>query len=89
VAENNALGSGGAPSNHVLVRSADIGADDLEDDPVFNGLALWILELGVIDGLDFNLARSEINNSAIACCGKLLCDDCEGAEIFGFSGTRP
>jgi hypothetical protein len=50
----------------VLVRSADIGGDDLEDHPMLDRFALWILELGIIDGLDFDLSGADINNAAIA-----------------------
>jgi hypothetical protein len=50
----------------VLIRAADICADDLQNHTVLDGLPLWILKLGIVDRLNLDLPGSEKNNAAIA-----------------------
>jgi hypothetical protein len=50
----------------VLIRAADVGRDDLEDDAVLDLLAGGIGKFGVVDVLDLDLAGAEIDETAIA-----------------------
>ncbi|MCY1289822.1 hypothetical protein D9M70_389320 [compost metagenome] len=65
VAEHQADLGGGTAAHHVLVRAADVGGDDFQDDPVLDLLAARVLHFGVVDLLDFDLARTEINDTTI------------------------
>src|SRR5439155_17834936 len=74
VAEDQALWCGGPAPDHVLVRAADVGGDDLQDDAVLTlaadvlGVDAWpVLEhqFGVVDGLDLNLARTDVGDGLV------------------------
>ena len=72
--QDQALRSGGASADHVLIGPADVGGHDLQNDAVRGvfpaervRLALGHLELGVRDGLNLHLARLDISNSTISC----------------------
>jgi len=75
VAEDQALGGRGAAPNHVLVAAADVGGDDLEDDPLVAPAAhvvrmhprpVFQHELGVVDGVDLNLPRADVGNGLVS-----------------------
>jgi hypothetical protein len=55
-----------AAAHHVLVRAADVGGDDLEDDTVIDVPAVGRPHLRKVDGLHFHLAGTQIDNAAIA-----------------------
>ncbi len=52
-------------AHHMLVGTADIGRDDLENNAVINFPAVWILKPGVRNILHLNLAGSEIHYTTI------------------------
>src|ERR1039457_6188323 len=75
VAEHEAFGGGRAAAHHVLVAAADVGRDDLEDHAVraFPSHVRWVdpgavlqFQLRVVNGLDLDLARSEIDNGTVS-----------------------
>src|SRR5207245_4297412 len=55
----------GAPADHVLVATADVGRSRLDDDAVVDSLSRRCLQFGVIDALHLDFARPEINHSVI------------------------
>ena len=63
---------GRAATHHVLVRAADVGGDDLQDDAMRDVLAVGRPHLRKVDGLHFHLAGTQIDNAAIAGHGTLL-----------------
>jgi len=67
MAQHETLGGRRTATHHVLVRAADVAAGDPQDDTVIDRLALGIYELGIVDGLNFNLPGPEVNDSMIAC----------------------
>src|SRR5699024_3730631 len=80
VAQDQVLGCGGAAPDHVLVRAADVGGDDLEDRAVGDGAPDVVgvdtgpvleLELGIGDVLDLGPARLEVGDAAVAGHGAL------------------
>src|SRR5207244_834255 len=74
VAEDQAIWRGGPAPDHVLVRAADVGGDDLEDDAVLT-LATDVLgidarpvlehQLGIVDGLDLDLAWTHVGDRLV------------------------
>ena len=74
VPENQALGSGGATADHVLVGAADVGGHDLEDRRVGKRAAHVVrvdarsvlqLEGGEVDVLDLDLARAHVGDASV------------------------
>ena len=72
VAQHETGRRGRAAAHHVLVRAADVGGDDLQDDAVIDVPAVGRLHPGIVDGLHFDLAGPEIDDAAIAGHGTLL-----------------
>lgn len=66
VAQDQADLGSSAATDHVLVRTADVGGDHLQDDAVFDFLAARVLHFRVVDLLYFDLASAEIHHSTIA-----------------------
>jgi hypothetical protein len=54
-----------APAHHMLIAAADVSRDRLDDDAVVDFPALRRLQLGVVDALHLDFARSEIDHSVI------------------------
>ena len=65
MAENHAGSSCGAAANHVLIRTADVGGDYLEDDAVIDLLPGWVFQFGVVDRLHFNVIWAEKDDPSI------------------------
>src|SRR5690606_15903137 len=81
VAEDEILRRRCPASDHVLVRTADVGGHHLEDGPVGHlaSHVVWVhtravleLELWVGDVLDLSLARAEVGHAAVARHGDSL-----------------
>src|SRR5581483_3658909 len=64
VAEHQPGGSRGPAPHHVLVAPTDVGGDDLEDDAVI-AAPVPQRQFGEVDGLDLDLARLDVCNSAV------------------------
>jgi hypothetical protein len=51
----------------VLIASADVRADDLEDHSMIGPPAARIDQLGKVDAPDLNFAGTDVNDSTITC----------------------
>ena len=60
-----------AAPDHMLIGAADVGGDNFENYAVINLFPGWILHLREIDGLNFDLVRSEKHYSGIFCHGTI------------------
>jgi hypothetical protein len=67
VPKNNSLWRSRAAADHVLVRPANVCGHNFQNDAVFNGLALGILEYGIVDGVYFHLTRTLVYYATITC----------------------
>jgi hypothetical protein len=76
VTEDNSFGSSRAPTNHMLVASANIRGNDLEDYAVIE-FAIAERELRKIDRLNFNLTGTGIDDAAIFSHAVLFSDRSE------------
>ncbi|MNP62853.1 hypothetical protein D3C76_1581820 [compost metagenome] len=65
MAQHQADLSGGATTDHMLVRATDVGGDHPEDHPVLDLLATRVLHFRVVDLLHLDLARAEIHHTTI------------------------
>jgi hypothetical protein len=65
VAENKPRHRRGAAAHHMLVRSADIGRDHLQDHAMLDPAPVGGLELRIIDVMDFDLAGSHIDDATV------------------------
>ena len=64
VAEGQSHGSRGASPDHVLVASADVGGNYLENDAV-TALAIPQRQLRKVDGLDFDFPWTDVVNASV------------------------
>ena len=66
MAENQAMRRGRAPAHHVLIASADIRGNDLQNHAVL-AFAISEGQLGKVDALNLDLARAHVCQTTIAC----------------------
>ena len=67
MAKDQALLGGGTATHHVLVRAADVGADDFEDDSVLAFALLFAqLQFWEINALNFDLSGPHVGDTLIA-----------------------
>jgi hypothetical protein len=55
----------GTTADHVLVAAADVGRDRLDNDAVVNFLSARRRQLRIVDALDLDFARPDVNHSVI------------------------
>jgi len=66
VAQDQSRRRRGAAADHVLIRPADVGANDLQDHAVLTlAFLLRQFELGEVDALNLDLTRTQIRNTSI------------------------
>jgi hypothetical protein len=63
--QDHASRSRGATSDHVLVGAADVGRDNLENDPVIDWLSCRITKFWKVDGLYLDFAWAKIDDATI------------------------
>ena len=92
VPEHHACRSSCAAAHHVLIGSADIGRNDLQDHAMIDLATLRVLELGIGDVLNLDFAWLGVDDATIFAHDKpLVQKDCEPsqcvAKASGRSGT--
>ncbi len=72
MAQHHALGGDEASSVNVQVAAADVGRDQLDDDPVIALLAARVDQFRVVEFLDLDGAGPRVDDCSIAGHGSLL-----------------
>ena len=65
VPEHESFRGRGPAADHMLVGTADIGRDDLQDHAMRDGPAVRRFHLGIVDALDLDLVLAEIDHASI------------------------
>jgi hypothetical protein len=93
VPEHHACGGSCAAADHVLIGSADIGRNDLQDHAMLDLAASRVLKLGIGDVLDLDFSWLDVDDATIFAHGNLFLWSEEfksfqrGAKASGRTGT--
>jgi len=72
MSEHQTRHGGGAATDHVLVGTADIGGDDLQDDAMFDTTPVRCLEFRIVNVADFHFSGPQVDDATVLAHFRLL-----------------